>query len=1364
MSSLPDPRVVPIQLRNSAVYLVIGQHPILVDAGGPGDAEQILEGIRAAHVDPETLRLIVLTHGHIDHFGSAHDLKRLTNTRIAMHPADAAALAQGRNPPTRMGAGMGAIAIPSFRRCEPDQVDVELQDGTSLHEFGVAGRVLHTPGHTPGSVSVVLDNGHALVGDLLEKAPVGRAAGAEGSGRDTWARSIERVLEAAPRVVHRGHGGPLDGPALVAEHDGIATMDRIVAVELGEPVQLGDHAEGRKDWLRNPPLELEGLALSGGGIRSATFNLGLLQGLDRLGLLERFHYVSTVSGGGYLGGFWTAWRFRNGGTDAARQMLPAHEEGKEAPEIRHLREFSNFLSPRLGLLTVDTGRMLVSGLSSTLPALLAALSVVGLASFAWLALAWILMTGGPWASAAALLAVTAGVLASFEREWNRRQIRLRGPTAVPGWRRRQYAVATAAALAAVGTFWQAVRFQSGAGAPEWSGMVPDIGPGAPDRAWLTLFAPAVAWGAGAMIFVVLRWFGSGAVRTFEARTLRSAFDRGTSRLLFLCGVWTAVTTLWLLGVLAHAQLRPGTPDLLSFAGFTATAGALFAWAQKLFSRSSSRPLGAGALARLKPLFPQILAYLTLLCLTVGMMGAVNAYPVELLAGSVLITLLALFLLDPNQVGLHSFYSARLARAYLGASNLEERGNTDECASDDVPLRELGAELSVEHRRRPVHLICCAANDLGNRDHFSNLYRGAVSAALSPYGMSVGDAWSPWPSRGTTPTLASAITASGAAFNSQMGSKSMTLGPAVTFLMTAFNLRLGLWVPHPRRLRRRRSSRSPVGLPFFKEMFGISLADGADVHLSDGGHFENMAVYELVRRHCRYIVASDCGMDDERSFDDFGNLVRRVREDFGVEIDIDLAPLRPGEDGLARQSMVAGDIRYPTGDTGVILLFKPTLVGDEPADVAQYRRRNPAFPHETTGDQFYDEAQWESYRALGEHAAVSAFRFLTEWSSAPLDAAQIFARARRDWQPIPDGFAERISRITEGIASLESLLEKAECAHLRAEVFKEVDEVDFALRRRRPRPASSKRVRRAVHELSSAELEAGLGLVRQALQFMEQIYYSEDLETRCAHPLYLGVMNYCARWAYAPLLRMWWPLHRSLLSGRFTHFMEAKFNLTGQVDGRIREVTELDERGFATDCWTLARRPVPRRSLGERLIGFDMTLGQPGGAPLTVQAALLLVRPVDRVLFWDADNFFVPPGLWGAGVGEAFLDRLLESLSSPGTSSAYTHLLVRTTWDEEGGAPEAKAETDQVQLYRAAGFTTVCADPEGTVVTVASPGPRVDVRRLDEPDRPPRRKAEWLAMDLTRLARRRPIRWRVPDPGTSSPDPTQPVSILVPPPA
>ncbi|HMX53242.1 MAG TPA: hypothetical protein PLP53_04865, partial [Plasticicumulans sp.] len=157
-------------------------------------------------------------------------------------------------------------------------------------------------------------------------------------------------------------------------------------------------------------------------------------------------------------------------------------------------------------------------------------------------------------------------------------------------------------------------------------------------------------------------------------------------------------------------------------------------------------------------------------------------------------------------------------------------------------------------------------------------------------------------------------------------------------------------------------------------------------VSDGGHFENLALYELIRRRLPWILAIDAGCDRDFTFDDLGNFVRKARLDFGAEVrfldadqirDTELARYgigaleslridRSTADASARACAALASIRYADKSCGVLLYVKATLYADLPADVREYAAGHPAFPHEPTSDQFFDEAQWESYRRLGEH--------------------------------------------------------------------------------------------------------------------------------------------------------------------------------------------------------------------------------------------------------------------------------------------------------------------------------------------------------------------------------------------------------------
>jgi hypothetical protein len=217
-----------------------------------------------------------------------------------------------------------------------------------------------------------------------------------------------------------------------------------------------------------------------------------------------------------------------------------------------------------------------------------------------------------------------------------------------------------------------------------------------------------------------------------------------------------------------------------------------------------------------------------------------------------------------------------------------------------------------------------------------------------------------------------VAISGAAASPNMGSYS---APALAFLMTLFDVRLGWWVGNP--AREKGWLRGSPAIGFFallRELLGATNDDNKYVYLSDGGHFENLAVYELVRRGCRLIVACDASCDDKYRFGDLHNAIERCRTDFGVEIEVDTSELKPDDDGVSQSHFAVGKIHYVPGsekDAGVLIYLKPALLADDPADVLGYKVTNSHFPHDTTANQWFDEAHFENYRALGEAAGSAA---------------------------------------------------------------------------------------------------------------------------------------------------------------------------------------------------------------------------------------------------------------------------------------------------------------------------------------------------------------------------------------------------------
>lgn len=207
-----------LRLSRSNAYLVRGDRPILVDAGSVGEADRILAAVRNKGVEPHTLALILLTHGHLAVTGSSGEIRRRTGAPIAIHAQDAEMLRMGHNAPLRPTGFLARLAAPVVQtgRGEPTNPDLILDGPRSLAEFGVDGRVIETPGHTPGSISLVLREGDAIVGDLimggylagLVRRSVPNVAYFQDDDRATT-QSLRAVLASGTRRFYVGHGGPL---------------------------------------------------------------------------------------------------------------------------------------------------------------------------------------------------------------------------------------------------------------------------------------------------------------------------------------------------------------------------------------------------------------------------------------------------------------------------------------------------------------------------------------------------------------------------------------------------------------------------------------------------------------------------------------------------------------------------------------------------------------------------------------------------------------------------------------------------------------------------------------------------------------------------------------------------------------------------------------------------------------------------------------------------------------------------------------------------------------------------------------------------------------------------------------------------
>jgi len=214
--------VIPVKLGLVKSFIIRAEKAIIIDTGYPGNGERILDSLRENLINPSDISLIIITHGHIDHYGSAEELRKLTGAPVAMHREDAEYLKKGINyiglPLGLTGRLFKSLFIRKdeavYRSLE---VDVVFEDDIDLRDFGVNGKVIHTPGHTAGSVSIVLSDGTAIIGDLmmggiLRKRTPHLPLFANDLGQ--LGQSIEKIIQLSPNVIHAPHGGPFTKQAV----------------------------------------------------------------------------------------------------------------------------------------------------------------------------------------------------------------------------------------------------------------------------------------------------------------------------------------------------------------------------------------------------------------------------------------------------------------------------------------------------------------------------------------------------------------------------------------------------------------------------------------------------------------------------------------------------------------------------------------------------------------------------------------------------------------------------------------------------------------------------------------------------------------------------------------------------------------------------------------------------------------------------------------------------------------------------------------------------------------------------------------------------------------------------------------------
>ncbi|WP_084788872.1 patatin-like phospholipase family protein [Bradyrhizobium sp. Cp5.3] len=852
-------------------------------------------------------------------------------------------------------------------------------------------------------------------------------------------------------------------------------------------------------------LNLSALCLSGGGIRSAAFALGVVQGLAARRILSTFDYLSTVSGGGYTGAMLTAWVQRTGYDNVQEQLIDAPQSNATISPLQHLRRYSSYLSPSTGLLSTDMlalvalyVRNLLLNWFVLIPILLAAIILLKSVTL-W---AWTSQASDTEIAMLGLLAVALAGASMVDSLQQR-----------PGWgdesssRSRFLALELLPTLlagllisvAALKIYQQFVVDTYVKGSEQlqllsflkelkWYGNVAVIAAGtyfvaavlalsfSPPRAGkdddkstsenirsgefhkgvlhrgMLIVLALTASGAvvGLLLARIIDAIGAPApdatdaavspVKVFMLLCLGpSAFMTAVflAELLY-CALtgkvsWGDAEREWLgraagyharaavFWSLAFAVIYLGSyginylyrESVTSFSGLIATGGLAGVVASLVGKSSSTMAVfkkGYATLASRSLNVVLAVAATAFIIILTSVLSAVVDWLVlperkalwfdekhevlwplsTVLFWTVVVGAVASWFVNTNRFSLHGVYRNRLIRTFLGASKENRKPNafTDFYEKDNLNLSDLWPNAAPDQGRIPPQYLVqnIAMNIVATRE-LAWQERKAMSFVVTPWWCGCGDqnresqalradlsgasgCYRVSKNYGKGISVGTSMAISGAAASPNMGYHS---SPALSLLLTFFNVRLGAWLGNPNSAGNstwQHAGPRIAGWPMIEEALGLTDGTKGYVYLSDGGHFDNLGLYEMVRRRCRLIIISDAGCDPDFGFEDLGNACRKISIDQDVDIEFEALKMvsrkTPPVEG---PYFAVAKIKYRDlgGKEGILVYIKPNFQGIEPISVRSYALKATVFPHESTADQFFGESQFEAYRALGRFA-------------------------------------------------------------------------------------------------------------------------------------------------------------------------------------------------------------------------------------------------------------------------------------------------------------------------------------------------------------------------------------------------------------
>ncbi len=763
--------------------------------------------------------------------------------------------------------------------------------------------------------------------------------------------------------------------------------------------------------------EMSGLALSGGGIRSAAFALGVLQALVRGDALRMFDYMSTVSGGGFIGSALTWW-LRSGlpndqpaGTNASNfpfgSLLSQSNSCAQNKILNFLRFHGSYLVPTRDLNTTSIVAILVRNALVSLSVYLCALVIAMLLlSFGIVVLENVskqkplvpsfvspLHTSVEWIhelveGPARLDSPTDTTTSPVQRDVD-------GPggdvNIIISKRIFEIVLYLCWLFLACSLIYSAFtlyfQFRQNQESKKCTYRTPESQPkDTSERHRWSEIRYKGRTNSQKIFGFFLKWivvmFSVGFLPIVD-RILRDMGDatRPWTHILFLL-ILFASSVLFVFVPFDANQFRrhrKGEKPLKTLGAILCLYGLLIA-----------------SYALMRPII-QLVAHL------------IHDGDLPSVVGSVLLilvlTLLVVFLfvvgrsVNVNYLGVHRMYRDRLMEIFLPDNEAVRRQRWERSDDANSALIE---EMCRGVNARPYHLI---NTNVVLVDSVNAKYRerGGASFVISPLycgsdatGWVQSDSYMKRNDPGMTLATAMAISGAMANPNAGAGGSGWTRNRYVSVVMSALNLRLGYWAPHPNPRKRSRSEIPNLLWPGIWSVFLFRRLkeDYSMLDLTDAGHFENLGLYELIRRKLKLIVICDGSADIHSHFTNLATAIERVKVDFRAFIefldeDYGLRNLRSaytGDDkeidgrGDARRGFAVAQITYECGRKGVLVYIKATVTEGLDAEVSSYRSRSAAFPHESTRDQFFDEVQFEAYRELGYSLGLEAIPSIScgEW--------------------------------------------------------------------------------------------------------------------------------------------------------------------------------------------------------------------------------------------------------------------------------------------------------------------------------------------------------------------------------------------------